>query len=87
MDYLDFDLLFRREGDRYKVLVLRSPGGEAYRSFFLPSGDNELKNFFLEDGQPRRGSRGLEIPEAKVARSYLINTFKPLLDCMLCETE
>jgi hypothetical protein len=27
------------------------------------------------------------VQPAQITRSYLINTFKPLLDCMLCETE
>jgi hypothetical protein len=29
----------------------------------------------------------LRIEELKETRSYLINTFKPLLDCKLCEIE
>jgi tetratricopeptide (TPR) repeat protein len=70
MNYLDFDLLFRREGDHYKALVLRSPGGEAQNTFSLPTEDKEYRNLFLEDGLPHRGSRGLEVPEAKIAKDF-----------------
>jgi tetratricopeptide (TPR) repeat protein len=69
MKYLDFDLQFRRDGDKYTAAVLRSPAGEAYRSFALPAGDREFRERFLNEGVPHRGSRGFEVPDSGVAKN------------------
>jgi len=68
MNYLDFDLSFRRAGDRYLAVVLRSPGGEAQATFSLPIEDREYRRLFFDDGLPRRGERGLSVPDAEIAK-------------------
>jgi tetratricopeptide (TPR) repeat protein len=69
MKYLDFDLQFRRDGNKYKAVVVRSPAGEAYGSFALPPGDAKLTELLQNDGVPRRGSLDFQIPDSTVARS------------------
>jgi len=56
--YLDFELKIEREGDRYKVRIIRSPAGEASHGFTLPFSQEKLENLILKIGGRRiRGSR------------------------------
>jgi hypothetical protein len=77
MNYLDFDLSFRRDDDQYRAVVVRSPGGEAQAVFSLPTEDKEYRKLFFEDGLPRRGVQGLAVPDAEIAKAFgtkLFNT-------------
>lgn len=70
MDYLDFDLSFRREGDGYLAIVLRSPGGEGQAAFSLPTRDGEYRQRFLDEGLPRRGIGGLDVPATDLSKQF-----------------
>jgi hypothetical protein len=47
MTYQNFDLLFERSGEHYRVRLLDSPAGQATFDFALPFSDSELEGFFL----------------------------------------
>jgi len=57
MNYLDFDLLIERTGDKYKARVFKSPVGEAVADFNLPFKNGELDDFILQVGRPRAARR------------------------------
>lgn len=69
MDYLDFDLLIERAGEKYKARVLGSPAGQAAIEFSSPFSELELENFILKVGRPRRWAGRQESPEIKAAKS------------------
>jgi len=70
MNYLDFDLLIERVGNKYQARVLNSPAGQAGATFRLPFSDLELENFLLRVGRTRRGVRRLESPEMEAAKTF-----------------
>jgi|GEM_PF-2579740 hypothetical protein len=70
MNYLDFDLLIERAGNKYQARVLNSPAGQASAAFRLPFSDLELENFLLRVGRTRRGVRRLESPEMEAAKTF-----------------
>lgn len=63
IEYLDFDLLIEREGDRYQVRV-NSPGGEVTSTFDKPFSDQELEEFLRLVGYSWQDVRKVE-EEAK----------------------
>jgi hypothetical protein len=70
MQYLDFDLLIERAGDKYKARVLNSPAGQAFTEFSLPFSEEGLENFVLKIGRPRRTSRRADSPEMDVVKNF-----------------
>ncbi len=70
INYLDFDLLIERAGNKYQARVLNSPAGQASATFRLPFSDLELENFLLRVGRTRRGVRRLESPEMEAAKTF-----------------
>jgi len=66
--YLDFELKIEKQGDNYTASVIRSPAGEASRSFKLPFEGYELKFLILQMGQSRKGIRKIHSEEGKAAR-------------------
>ena len=69
MEYRDFDIQIEPAGDKYRVRVLNSPGGQASGEFALPFSELELENFLLRMGQSRRRSRRLESPQTQAAKT------------------
>jgi len=70
MNYLDFDLLIERAGDRYKARVLNSPAGQATAEFELPFSEEGLENFVLKIGRPRRTTRRVDSPEMQTVKIF-----------------
>jgi pSer/pThr/pTyr-binding forkhead associated (FHA) protein len=70
MNYLDFDLLIERAGEKYKARVLNSPAGQATTEFILPFTGEGLENFVLKIGRPRRVSRRADSPEMETAKNF-----------------
>jgi len=70
MNYLDFDLLIERAGDKYKARVLNSPAGQATAEFDLPFTEEGLENFVLKIGRPRRSSRRADSPETEAVKAF-----------------
>jgi hypothetical protein len=70
VNYLDFDLLIERAGDKYKARVLNSPAGQAATEFSLPFSEEGLENFVLKIGRPRRVSRRVDSPEMEVVKTF-----------------
>jgi Tol biopolymer transport system component len=71
-DYLDFDLLIERTGDRYRARVLSSPGGEARADFTLPFTREQLQIFVLKAinlGTKRRVRR-IESPDMQEIKAF-----------------
>ena len=71
-DYLDFDLLIERTGDRYRARVLSSPGGEARADFTLPFSREQLQIFVLKAinlGTKRRVRR-IESPDMQEIKAF-----------------
>ena len=69
MEYRDFDIQIEPAGDKYRVRVLNSPGGQASGEFVLPFSELELENFLLRMGRSRRRTRRLESPETQAAKT------------------
>jgi len=76
MNYLDFDLLIERSGEKYKARVLASPAGQATIEFSLPFSELELENFLLKIGQPRRAVRSARLPEVEAIKAFGERLFK-----------
>jgi hypothetical protein len=70
INYLDFDLLIERAGNKYQARVVNSPAGQASAAFRLPFSNLELENFLLRVGRTRRGVRRLESPEMEAAKTF-----------------
>jgi hypothetical protein len=68
--YLDFDLQIQRTPEGYRAQVLTSPAGQAAASFALPFSDLELENFLLRVGRPRGGTRRIDSPEVRAAKTF-----------------
>lgn len=82
LTYLDFDLLIERAGDRYRARVLRSPGGEASRSFELPFSREQLQIFVLKAISlgGRRKVRRIESPEMTEIKTFGGQLFDAIFD-------
>lgn len=70
MNYLDFDLLIERTGNKYKARVLNSPTGQATTEFDLPFTEEGLENFVLKIGRPRRSSRRADSSETEAVKVF-----------------
>lgn len=70
MNYLDFDLLIERAGDKYKARVLNSPAGQATTEFSLPFTEEELEDFMLKLGRLRRVPRRAAFPEMETVKAF-----------------
>ncbi len=68
--YSDFDLLIQRTPEGYRAQVLTSPAGQAAAFFTLPFSDLELENFLLRVGRPRGGTRRIDSPEVRAAKTF-----------------
>jgi hypothetical protein len=72
-NYLDFDVLIERSGERYRARVLNSPAGQAAVEFERPLSSLELENFVLRIarslGEARRNVRRLESSEREAAKT------------------
>jgi hypothetical protein len=80
MNYLDFDLLIERAGDKYRARVLSSPAGEALLEFAAPFSEMELENFLLKIGRPRRSSRSSGAIEINTTKAFGGKLFKTVFD-------
>ena len=80
-EYIDFDLMIERSGEKgYRARLLSSPAGQATKDLTLPFSDIELENFLLRIGRPRRGVRRLESPEMEYAKQFGGKLFKSIFD-------
>ncbi len=80
LNYLNFDLLIERRGEKYRACLLDAPGGAGGEVVFsLPFNDLELENFLLKVGRPRRGLRALDSDEMKLARAWGERLFGALM--------
>jgi hypothetical protein len=70
LDYLDFDVQFRKHSDGYRAEIVEAPGGSAQRAFELPFQQHELENYLLKMGQRRSGMRKADSPENQAAREF-----------------
>lgn len=72
--YLPLDISIDREGDHYRVHVLRSAAGEGISEITLPFTDTELENLILKviNAQRRgfRKVRGSDSPELAAAKEF-----------------
>ncbi|MCG8417649.1 MAG: CHAT domain-containing protein [Proteobacteria bacterium] len=79
--YLDFELKIAKSGDGYSAYVLRSPGGEASRTFTLPLSNDRIELLITRMGQRRRfEARRLRSPEMEAARELGASLFKSVFD-------
>jgi hypothetical protein len=81
-EYLDFDLLIERTGDRYRARVLSSPGGEASADFTLPFSSQELQIFVLKAISlgTRRRVRRIESPDMREIKTFGRELFEAVFD-------
>jgi hypothetical protein len=81
-EYLDFDLLVERTGDRYRARVLSSPGGEASTDFTLPFTSEQLQIFVLKAISlgTRRRVRRIESPDMKEIKTFGRELFEAVFD-------
>ncbi len=70
MNYLDFDLLIERLGEKYKARVLNSPAGQAAIEFSMPHSELELENFLLKIGRPRRSTRSTANTDLALTKAF-----------------
>jgi hypothetical protein len=65
--YENLDLLFKRDGDAYRVRVTHAPGGAdvAEQAFDVPFDDRDLENFVLRLGRSRGNVRRIDSPEVQ----------------------
>jgi hypothetical protein len=80
MNYLDFDLLIERSGEKYKARVLNCPAGQATIEFSPPFSELELDNFLLKIGRPRRSGRSVGSPEVETTKAFGERLFKAIFD-------
>ena len=79
MNYLDFDLLIERAGEKYKARA-DCPVGQAAVEFIPPFSDLELENFLLKIGRPRHSGRSVGSPEAEATKAFGLRLFKAVFD-------
>jgi hypothetical protein len=81
-EYLDFDLLIERTGDRYRARVLSSPGGEASADFTLPFSSEQLQIFVLKAISlgTRRRVRRIESPDMSEIKTFGRELFDAVFD-------
>ncbi len=72
MEYLDFEMLFLRSGERYVARIIESPGGNVSTTFGLPFTKLELEEFLMRMRQPRRSPA--EMDAARKFGGKLFNT-------------
>jgi hypothetical protein len=63
--YENLDLLFKRDGDEYRVRVTHAPGGADVpeQAFDVPFDDRDLENFVLRLGRSKGNVRRIDSPE------------------------
>lgn len=75
-DYINFDLVIDKPGDRYRARVISSPAGQASVEFDALFSPLELENFVLRMGRPQRGMRRLDSPEMGAIKTFGTRLFR-----------
>jgi hypothetical protein len=70
LDYVDFDVQFRKHGDGYRAEIIEAPGGRAQHAFDSPFQEHELENYVLKMKLCRSGMRKADSPENRAAREF-----------------
>src|SRR5262249_35713993 len=70
LDYVDFDVQFRKHGNGYRADIIEAPGGRAQHAFHSPFQEHELENYVLKMKLCRSGMRKADSPENRAAREF-----------------